>query len=419
MIFILLFLICSLLFFKYRSDARYLLHPVIIVVGVFALGVFVSALNFSSWGDISFTTLSIIFTGILFFCIGHLGSKRRLVIGSLKKDNLNEIYRDIPLNKTIIIIAFMIVITILDFNDIRNLAGENISGIMQIVISARHNLYIKNEAVSHVFLIQQGIYLCRALAYIYVYAFFYRVRIQKMRAKLLYLIPVVIYAIQALLSTGRTEFIYLFYAMLIINYLLLQGANQWKYRLDFRFSKQIIVALIAFVTLFLFISNARNSSTFNIEHTLSIYLGSSIKAFDVYISENGIWSVSTFFGEYTQPLLYSVLRAIGSSSNTVVDVLPPIYISGHLTNIYTAFGRYIHDYGLVGVAIIMMLLGYGYSYAFNSMECNNSTGISVMIYAFLSYPLVEMAIEERFFSNLITARTIYCLMYMIILFKWL
>lgn len=416
MIFLLLIIIGALIWFKYKFSAFYIFNPAIIVLGVFFLTTFVCAANYRNWGDISLTTFFVVMTGIMAFSLGH-GTSTRVVPTSKIKPQENYYLSDIGKWKTIIVIIFMSLVTLWDFQDVLSLAGGINLGLVQTVTEARHNLYVENEAIGHSMFLQQGLYVCRVLAYIYIFDIFYSMRIKGEKFKFLSLLPVIFYFFQAVLSTGRTELIYIIYALLIINYCISMSSNNWIIKHDFKYTRQLFGAIIAFLIVFLIFSNARSTGSFNAFNTLSRYIGAPISALDQYIKANGIWSCSEYFGEETMPLYYSILNALGMSTNSSHAVLSLVYVGGNVTNIFTALRRYLHDYGYLGMLLIMFLLGYGYSSAFKRIHDNNSRGFGVIAYAFLSYPLVEISIEERFLSNLVSARTVYCLIYMYILYN--
>lgn len=424
MIFILLSLILLITIFEYRYSYKYILHPAVMVGFIFSLSVFVAAANYSKWGDISVLTFTVILFGLVFFWLGcAIGNKYKITIGKRNEHpsiNVDAFSISISKVKTIIVIAIMVIVTVLDFRDIQSIAGDA-KGILSITTSARIATYKGEAIVSHGLLLQQALYACRALTYVYIYYVFYKLVITKQSVKLLELLPILLYFVQALLSTGRTEFIYIFYAILFLNYVFIQSNKSWQPIQDFRFLKKIIIAVIVFFVIFISISNSRKGGSVNILDTISNYTGSSIPALNIYINENGISSCASFWGEETQSLVYSILRALGSSTKSTTVFMSPVYIGtdSTMTNIYTAFRRWIHDYGLFGMLFVSMMLGWIYSAGFRRIKDERILDWKLIAFAFISYPLVELSIEERFFSNLITARTVYCILYIYVLYKLL
>ena len=92
MIFALLFVLLIFLLIEYRLFFHYVLHPAIIVTGVFFLSTFFSAANYSSWGDISGTTFGVILVAILLFCIGCICGDTIVVKKNKKSCNYAKLF---------------------------------------------------------------------------------------------------------------------------------------------------------------------------------------------------------------------------------------------------------------------------------------------------------------------------------------
>ena len=234
------------------------------------------------------------------------------------------------------------------------------------------------------------------------------------------MIPIFIYFVQALLSTGRTELIYIIYSIIFINYCVLMDGRGWKIVNNFKFLRSIVLGLIVFFAIFIFFGNARSGNSYNALDSVTKYVGSSFIALDNYISDKGLGVSSAYFGEYTQYLYYQILNAMGQSDKQMVNILPILYIGEkhELTDVYTSLGRYIHDYSIWGTLLIMFFLGILYSKAFKKIQKNTSK-FGIVLYAYISYPLIESAIEERVFSNFLTARTVFIIMYLFLAYKLL
>ncbi|SDL41561.1 oligosaccharide repeat unit polymerase [Kandleria vitulina] len=422
MIFLLLVLMLSALMFTYRVLTPYILHPAIICLAVFIFSSFFAAANYTKWGDISFLSLFVILSSVIMFVIGCVFGKKISIkflsnTSNYKEYSIDEKYIAISKYKTFFVIIIMLIVTFFTYLDVKNLAGTTSRGLLQIVSNARYNLYVNSQAIQHNAILQQGLYICRVFAYLYVFELLYNRYVRKRRNSLINFFPIILYFIQAFLSTGRTEFIYIIYAILSIGYFIKMSQCNWKSSIDFRYSKKIFIGLCAFIFMFLIIANSRSKNEIDLFSTLSQYAGSSIKALDLYILRNGLGSKSIFWGEETQSLYFSVLNSFGVSRNTLKYVLEPIYINGMMTNIFTSLRRYIHDYGLLSTQLIMMFMGIFYSSFFRKLKCKKNFGLRIIIYSFLSYPLVELSIEERFLSNLLCPRTFFCLIYMVIFFR--
>ena len=365
MIFLLLVSLLLLTVYEYYFKVRYLLHPAMVVLLVFDFSVLVAAANYSKLGDIQADTVKVIIMGLLAFIFGAnvtnmVSIKRYSKKSSLyeKGNQLVELF--ISENLTIILIAFELIITILCFMEIKSMAGSGVMGFFSVISSARSAIY-SGALISHSMLVQQGIYFCRAVTYVYIFYMYYNLIMHGIKPKIKEFIIPLLYFVQALLSTGRTEIIYIIYAILIIQYSITITKKRGAYFTDRRFIKKLVIVLILFVVL----GNIRNSGKRDIFQIISVYVGSSIYALDKYIIGSGMNSNATFWGQETQPLYYSIMRAFGKDTHSTVATLSPIIIDVNvMTNVYTAFRRYIHDFGIAGLLIINVLLGCFFSLLF-------------------------------------------------------
>lgn len=413
MIFFLLFCILCWAFFRYESGSPYIFCPEIIVLGVFGLSISVACINCHIWGDISLLTYEIIILSLVFFSLGCM-------LAPLKGKQISVFFPqiNIPWIYNVIVILYMLLVTFLDYNDVSTMAGESNLGVFAVIALARENMYIQDVSIEHSLFVLQGLYASKALFYIYVYYIFYQKIINRCKVSLLCWIPIILYFIQCLLSTGRTDLIYMVYAIMFLVYFNLKSRRGWIKRNEVKYIKYIAVVFSLFILLFLFLSlNRHEGENIDLNQTFGVYVGSPIYAYDWYLNKYGVDGNAEYFGQYTQWLYYQVANALHWSNHTCESVLPPVYLSGIMTNIYTCLYRYTHDYGIYVMFMILSLLGFAYTKFFYYIRNNPTNGIMVIFYTFLSYPLVEFAIEERFFSVLLSARTFYCCIYILLFYK--
>jgi len=410
MIFVLIIYLLTLLFLLKIMRKLYILSPSVIFFSVFIFSLGVAATTGFDIGMSTFIAISLAGTVVFFSDIISSTITFQIKHGSLK-------YKGISSRKTLLVIIFMAIVTWLDFVDIRNYAQSDSANFLLMIADARENSYMEEETISHSHAVLQGLYLSKVLTYIYIYIIFYRKILLKESVNFLYYVPIALFVIQAFLTTGRTEFIYMIYTILIIFYLLKQSEAKWSSKTSKGMIKIIGFCFIVFLCLFLLISTIRAGGELDYKSNLTSYIGGSIWAFDKYTEVKGLSSQAAFWGEQTQPLIYSVLAFMGDSHKQVVMTLPMMDSKIGCLNIYTALGRYIHDYGVFGMALIVFVVLFLYNFLFKIIKNQNSNGLKVIIYALVTYPVVEMSIEERFFCHLVSARTVFLIVYLIIFYK--
>ena len=414
MIYTLAIILIGLLYLKRVNTSPFILSPSTILILLFLLSLCVDI--FIRKDDICVETAIVIFTGILMFLLGDVLAYNSFKTKAQYKLQKYNLY--IPLKLTSIVLVFMIIVTYFDYIELRNYAGTSEGGLFVIVTIARTNSYIEGEVFSHSFFLLQCLYACKVISFIYLYVFMYRYFVLKKRSWL-YLIPFLIVFVQEILSTGRNGIIYLLYALMVTYYFAIQNSNGWKHSNDRRFIMWMSIPFSMFIVLFLYMSFMRKDGDVDLVENFSTYFGGSIYVLDKYVETYGLDAKASYFGEQTQVLYYSILNALGLSSQKAVVVLPMMPHRYGESNIYTAFGRYIHDYGLYGLMIITFLLGFCYTYLYNKLRNRTINGLYIVLYILITYPITQMSIEERFFCDFLTARSFYNILYAVIAYKLL
>lgn len=166
------------------------------------------------------------------------------------------------------------------------------------------------------------------------------------------------------------------------------------------------IGLIVFLLFFIGtgIINGKISGWSSSFQVLAHYGGTNISALDVYLHQ---WVVpeNEYIGGCTLAMPWSLLRKIGLE-------LPPY--TGYLrdfidfrfvtTNVYTAFYRYIRDYGVIGCTFVVFLLGYGYTMVYRLAQRYGWKDWMILSYAASAFPLFVMGREERFTNEVIVTQ---------------
>ena len=176
-----------------------------------------------------------------------------------------------------------------------------------------------------------------------------------------------------------------------------------------------VVGIIVFLILFRFLGFLTGKTDVrNLWDDISIYIGSSIVGLNQYLREPG---QSEFFGKETLYNIYTILRKLRLTSiaeyNTPLEF---IYFSDFRTNIYTSLRRYIQDYGQFGMLFIFFIQGMFYSGWMEKIKRTTTSAINIIIFCSIFYPVVEVAIDEQFVSNIFTLATLYQSIYLYIFF---
>lgn len=118
------------------------------------------------------------------------------------------------------------------------------------------------------------------------------------------------------------------------------------------------ITLVAFLFCFLGIGVINGKIGFNTSflNVLVHYAGTNISAFDVYINEM-VMPDTRYIGTTTLDPIYIFLNNHGFDVPRFYQYITLFTAFGQVTtNVYTAFYRYIHDFGYLGCGMVMLLL---------------------------------------------------------------
>jgi oligosaccharide repeat unit polymerase len=385
---------------------------------VYLLAVSVAAINSRSWGvDISLKTVGVVVGALLAFFIGSslaYGLPLKGTVGRRGRRGALCPGADSPSVRvavTIAICTFMTVTTAFQYLHVGRLAlsvGAP-TGFGQVLYMARVGL---DDAGIHSanpqgFALTHALALSMAFAYLYVFLIVSQKVLRSKNARLHHYIPIVIYLIQCILTTGRTRLIY-FLTTSTISYLVIHSIGFGQSRgSDRRHLAGLALVGALFLMAFSWLGYMRGG----VQATgMSVYLGSSIYALDGFLGSE--LPPRVMFGEETIYSFYDLLRDFGVDLPAQRVNLEATLVGGQVTNIYTALRRYIRDYSLWGMGAIQFLLGFIYTRPLRKMLRSGQVGFGTMTYAMLFYPIVEAPFEERFFVNVLTFSTLYHLLYM-------
>lgn len=410
MIYILFIGILILFFISFFLFKKNILNPSVILCSVFLVSLFFSILNVKKWRIVFYlNTVSVILGTIIVFILGN--SIIYLLPQNTKINKKNLIKKKIQIKKIpfkIIFLINLLSLTLLykNFQEVYQLSliGGNPGGYNLMLYYARN---AKSLFFTLSRLITYGSYFVKAVAYICFFLFSYLTIFDKFKIKNLFLLfSVIIYCCFIILSTGRTEFIYLLIYILVTFFILYQQ----KY--NFKVTKKIIfygiLTLIIFFIIFILtgLFTGKTQASKNIFEMLSIYAGSSLPAFNIYMN-NSTKTLDTYFGENTLFLIYDILRKLNYGIPKLYIPYEFIYFGEIYTNIYGAIRRYYEDFGIGGLFIIVFLLGIFYGVFFNFASYKKNNFFVLILYASFCFPIFEFPIEERFFMLLFPQGFIY------------
>jgi len=418
MIFLLVFLLMLLLFFVVLINNYDIMSPPVWVVTGFFISAVGGALNYSIWGDISDKTVGVIVLSIAPFILGAvLGKRIRL------KTNVNLAYRkrnvqndERHLGKILVfvmnIIMLVTAVLYLQFMYQNSLIGGNYGGWQHMFSFARIALAGEdalNMGIGLSFLLK----LCFGFAYVQTYIVIRDIVYHGYKSvNILDACSVFLFLIHAILSGGRTKMLYYVVFITTVASVLSRHKHNWDKASKSAGFKYIILGVFLGLAFFWGIDKTVRGSVYGTNFELwdqfSKYISSPIYALDVFLKDPT--QMKDFAETETLYPLISIMNKLGANipfTNNALEFVSYGNTETVITNIYTAIRRYIHDYGYIGLCLLMFLQGIIYNACYATIKARRIQGIKLLLYGILVYPVAFYFIEERFLNDLFTLTMLF------------
>lgn len=422
MIYILLFTMILFLVLSYRVFDRDIISPSVIVCIMFIICITFATYNIDNWGiDYQFKTYMILFLGLLSFIITGIIINYACKISLRKKinKNYNNELKLYNLDKKIMFIFLVIDIgtTFFYFKEVYRislLAGNDL-GYLGMMSYYRGYVAYNSLAEGIPTLLTEFVKLCTALGFVSIYIFIYNSIIKRDFKRDGYLIIFILLTmIQTVLGGGRGTILWLFSTAFVASYITVMRKRNWKGYINSKYIKDGILILIVLLFGFYFLKNLIRifNTTDSIVDYISAYAGGSIQLFDLYIKDPIL--PSKLVGQESFVGIYNTLDKLGfmdiasfypNNSNLEFRLSNGISIG----NVYGAFRRYYHDFGIVGVCSLQMICSAFYHIYYNKIRTFNKShkaDFYILLYSYLTYHLFMMPIDDIFFKSFISVNCI-------------
>ncbi len=393
------------------------MQPSVLFNSTMTTSMFFAVLNVEKYGlFVGEYTFWVVVLGMLFIALGnyYVYCNSGMIIKDDEITNGVEKYKYIKIS---IISLVMLALLYFSFKEIYDLSIKlgNTSGISNMIKTVRYPL--EREEISFSRWNSYRGLVSQVIAYVSLYYFIEKMFFRKIR-EYIYLFPVILYIPFTILSTGRLSMLcFLIYVLVLFSVFYLK---QKRYTLKAKFN--IVYCLVGtallFVTLFLsygFFTGKVVSMTRTPFVILSHYAGLSIPALDVYLRMPII--EDSLIGSNTLSGIYGNLRTLGFDIPKVDIFLPFVKFNALTTNVYTAFRRYVSDYGVLGMCCILFVFGGLFSLVYEKIKSGRSK-ILLILYASYAWTLIMSFHDEKFLMGIVNTSLIYrvVILYLVIKF---
>lgn len=364
------------------------------LIGTFILGSFFALLGNIYWEEkISGLLYVVIVLSIISFIMGENLFYERVRMRKEITVKKNRLLQIMMLSFISVVLNIYFIFLILSINGYNSDLGS-IWYLLRI-----YKLY--GEDISNYF-ISLLVMFSHAAGYISLYFLILR----KSKSNIfLHLVIIFLMIINFILSTDRSNFIALLFYII---YLLIFQSNKLK------FKQLLLIAVIGVITLaiFIYFATQRNISGGSIFEGFLIYSGSSIVALNKFLANFN--RTSNYFGEETFSGIRILINRFYPAFYEGKYFLENItFNNGANTNIYTGIRSFIHDFGIVGNFVIMVLLGTVFGY----FSKYRKKPLFLIIFAYYISKLSFLFLAPSITAAILTITQIFQIIFIILIYK--
>lgn len=417
-LFLILVVLLGISLYVFKKD---LVHPTVVFCLMFLASVVCALVNADTWHlELHDNTFYILVGMAILFVAASIFIK----LYYKKSGKLDKIKKYIPSEikvgkvKLALVVLFDIVYIVLLVKAISDIASEfgDYNSYSQILNAYKANAVYKANASLPKYITFASKFV---LTFAYVFMFIgvnnlftsgelLRIKIKKNWP---YFLPAALYSISLLLQSSRGSVIRLILAGAIIGVILYYKKN--AYKINFSIRKILIACIVGATCLFGFYSLSsivgRDTLGKNSLEYITMYVGGSIENFDLYMQDapkkSELLGRETFWGSWRFLADYGIIN----QKEIPTGSLEWRKVDGTTTgNVYTAYRRWIQDFGVIGCAVVTVFVCLLYNVFYYKLLCckvkrKNFFNLALIIYGIIFYHLALISIDCRIFDEIIPA----------------
>lgn len=416
MIYLLLAVSIIIFLLSYFTLGRDLFQPACLVSISYIVSILCACINQDIW-DYTYhmETVEVIAAGLFVFYFVNFFmyiNKKKIHFRKRVDNRMSLIF----VNKLILmgIVIFQFVALVVYYREVVRISGGGIN-YAAMMNSFRMITYSSELSVSGI--VRQFAKISFVCAQIFVFIFVNNAVIGGLKRNYCNLIPVLIYALQTLVSGARFNILVLVFVALIIFNILWHKKNGWKTMLNFKTVLRILMGIcIMFVAFYWIRTLVGRHNDSNFLTYIASYAGGSIPLFDMFLqdpvsSSCHIWGAETFYGLLGDLKSSGLIEYADYSSHLEFRSNNGVLIG----NVYTAFRREISDFGITGMLLLQMLCSAILSGCYNKKQ--NFTYSGILFYAMSAYPLFLHSINDSFYMSIVSIGTLYTFLITFAIFR--
>lgn len=266
---------------------------------------------------------------------------------------------------------------------------------------------VEHQTVSLSRWMTYSLLITQAIAYVSLY-FFISNYLETKKYNFVYLLPCFFYIPSTILTTDRAALLNLTVYIAVDFSILYLKKEKYSSLAKNKILLFCIVSMFAFLSAFLIYGNFTGktvSATRTPFVIFSHYVGLSIPALEKFIETSPIEDI--YIGHNTLTGIYGPIISLGADFPKTAAFLDFVMFNEIDTNVYTAFRRYIEDYGITGMICLLFFFGIMTTFIYEYIKYKTNNTFLLIMYSSYVWTIVLSFHEEKFLINLINTRVIY------------
>lgn len=418
---LLLFGVLVLFGFCYIKTGKDLLNPACILSLFSLFAIIVATSNYYYWElkDYSWKTTALFLLGMYSFAIGSLlATKRNMQSKAFylrSHSNIGPIHIS---KRAFVILHIIMLLSFIVFLYFYRTQVSNFSAAM----FAEFKEYRNDEDESlptHINLIYKFIQI---FALLDMFIFINNVQFEKFWRNVGYLVTPVILFVMALFVANRGDILLFLMASFSCWYIVQLRVKGFGKRLRRKVVKSAALlggAFLIFFWLLVFLLQADNEVAQNsMLFYVSNYVSGPVASFDLYIKQGG--ESCQWWGQETFVTLNNNLASfgLGHKSERFLEFRDTIGYA--VTNIYSSFRRFYHDFGNEGLILLSLFQGWISTRFYNYVLTKSFKSVidfPLCVFCYLFYTIPYTFIDELFYSSNVSISGIYKIALFYIVYK--
>lgn len=385
-------------------------QPSVIVCLSYVISILSAAVNIKVWDiDLHSNTFLVITAGAAIFvvvngfvnCIGRNKGK-----SSFKKSLQ---YIRVQSFKIVLICLYQIGVAVVYAKTVKNLVSRDASfdDFSSMMAIYRQSSYSTSSDIKVPLALNQFVKLSEVFAFIFLYIFINNLILKsKRRRNLLNLLPVIIYGFQVILTGGRFELLVLVCGAVVLYNVLWHRKHGWNRQFGVKFfCKLIIILMLVFLGFYSSKALVGRTEKTDVITYITSYTGGSIQLLDMYLQDpipkSNVWGKETFYAMNSFLVKLKLLNMDSYIPHLEFRVSNNVIIG----NVYTAYRRYIQDFGISGMVILQTIFALFYSIFYKRVKIkasNKKLDYGLLVYSMVAFPLFMHSINDNFYSNVVS-----------------